>query len=320
MVSRAVGRGRKEQSQGPSSVASHGIEGGGSGQKTPQESKSFLKSSWRKTAFLESIQRVRHRWVDGKIFLVNPSADYAEKEPIMPKYIPINCQKCDHRSETEWKALEEEEVKLLNEVKICNTYQPGQVIFYQGNPSLGLYCIEEGTVSLRKLDEHGNSIVVRLYHGGQTLGYRAFFSGGPYSASAEAVTLCRICFVDRASVNHLLQHNPRLGFGFLTHLANDLKQAEEERLQAATLSVRARLAHFLLLLREHYGSSDENGDLSIAIPLSRQDLASMLSIRPETLSRTIKLLEKDGVALFDRQIVRIPDLDSLLDEVERLDT
>ena len=81
-----------------------------------------------------------------------------------------------------------EELRRLNGATACNTYRTGQTVLYQGNPCLGIYCIMEGTVALRKTDVAGNSTILRLAKAGQTVGYRAFFARSPYQASAEAIT------------------------------------------------------------------------------------------------------------------------------------
>jgi len=228
-----------------------------------------------------------------------------------------NCLACPHRAE-EWCALSED-VALLNEAKSTNSYQAGQIIFYQGNPCLGLHCVEEGTVALRKCDAQGNEVIVRLVHAGQTLGARTFFSDGEYTASAVALSSCRICFIDKNITAQILDRNPTVSSTFLQKIATTLQEAEEDKLHFATLSVRARLAHLLLDLKDRYGKMGENYVLHIELPLSRQDMASMIATRPETLSRTIRALEKDGVAIFYRRTVKIPDLDVLMDELETND-
>jgi hypothetical protein len=43
----------------------------------------------------------------------------------------------------------------------------------------------------------------------------------------------------------------------------------------------------------------------------------MLGTRPESLSRLIRDLETDGVAHFGSRQIVVPDLDALLDELER---
>lgn len=227
-----------------------------------------------------------------------------------------SCFTCQSRDRSEWCAVEGNDLRMLNQVKVANLYQPGQIIFYQGNPCLGVYCIEAGTVAVRKTDAQGNSVITRLAHGGDTLGYRAFFGGGPYQSSAEALTPTKVCFVDKAAVRHLLDHSPAVGSAFLKHMAHDLEAAEVAKLLDATLSVRARLAHLLLVLRERFGSVDSEGVLTIELPLSRQDVAAMIGTRPETVARAVRSMEDAGIAQFSGRTVKVDDLDELLDEIE----
>jgi len=226
------------------------------------------------------------------------------------------CFACQTRPCSEWAALTREEIGLLNDARTCNRYGSGQIIFYQGNACLGVYCIMEGMVALRKNDAGGNSVIVRLADAGQTLGYRAFFAGSRYEATAEAATDCVICFIDHAAVRRLLDQNPAIGERFLTRLARDLEDAEHARLDLQASSVRARLAHLLLVLKDRHGRADHGGSVVIDLPLSRQDVAAMIGARPETVSRAIKGLAEDGVARFAGREVVVPDLDRLLDELE----
>lgn len=230
--------------------------------------------------------------------------------------LPATCFSCQNRDRSEWCTLPQSDLETLNRGRICNHYQPGQIIFYQGNPCLGLYCIESGTVGIRKTDPQGNSVLVRLANAGQTLGYRTYFSGSTYQASAVAMEPCNICFIDRAAVRSLLERNPDLGMRFLKRMAEDLQHSENAYLQGAYLSVRARFAHLLLVLKDYYASMAGDGTWTMRMPILKQDIASMLGARPETLSRAIRELEQARVIRFDEKSICIPDLDALLDEVE----
>ncbi|MEO1173682.1 MAG: Crp/Fnr family transcriptional regulator [Myxococcota bacterium] len=230
--------------------------------------------------------------------------------------IPVSCPTCKTRQTCEWCELDAASLELLDRSKVTNIYQPRQMIFYEGNPCLGVYCVQEGTVALKKTSRSGDAIILRVIEAGATLGYRAFFAGTPYHASAEALSPSRICFVDRSTLSALLKSNPRVGMRFLNHLAHDLGQAEGERFQLATLSVRPRLAQLLLSLKEHHASVDGQGNLVFDLPFSRRELAEHLGARPETVARTIKKMQNDSVATFDGRQVRVEDLDRLLDEVD----
>ena len=48
-------------------------------------------------------------------------------------------------------------------------------------------------------------------------------------------------------------------------------------------------------------------------------MAAMISTRPETIARAVRGLEDAGVARFKGRIVEVPDLDTLLDQLETID-
>ena len=227
-----------------------------------------------------------------------------------------SCFGCQSRGRNEWSSLQGDDLDLLERAKTCNIYEPGQVVYYEGNACLGIHCIESGSIKLRRTGPKGDEIVVGLVGPGATLGYLAYFGGRGYTTTAEALTACRICFIDRAAVKTLIHASPSVGLAFLRRLSDDVERSENERVKALSLPLRARAAHLLLVLKDRSASADDDGRLTIELPLSRRDLAAMLGTRPESLSRLIKDFATDGVAHFGPREVVVPDLDALLDELE----
>ena len=229
-----------------------------------------------------------------------------------------SCFECQSRHRTEWSALEAADLEMLERAKTCNRYEPGQVVFYEGNACLGIHCVESGSIKLRRSGPKGDDVVVGLAGPGATLGYLAYFGDRGYTTTAEALTACRICFIDRAAVSALIQRSPAVGLAFLKRLSDDVDRSEQERVKALALPLRARAAHLLLVLKDRSAHADDEGRLTIELPLSRRDLAAMLGTRPESLSRLIRDFAADGVAVFGPREVVVPDLDVLLDELERV--
>lgn len=227
-----------------------------------------------------------------------------------------SCLTCAWRADAEWGVLSDEDLRRLDAARSFNAYRPGQVVYTQGHPALGVFCIESGEVLLRRTDEHGTAAVTALVPAGRALGYRALLGGVPYEETAEAASEARLCFIDRAMVRELLDKDCRLGHRFFRRVAEDLTASEQARIDMATLGVRQRFAHFLLTLKDRRGRVDADGSILLDLPLARQDIASLLGARPETVTRTVRALEEDGIATFDGRTVRIPDLDALLDELE----
>ena len=227
-----------------------------------------------------------------------------------------DCFSCQTRGKTEWCVLTNEELALLDVGKTCSEYLPVQTIFHEGDPCGGVHCIEGGLVGIRKMNVGGDEILLRLSHPGDTMGYRSFLAGDAHNNSAEALEPSVICSIEESTVRKLLSMNPSLGLRFLRHAASDLDAAEEMALNSATLSVRARFAHFLLVLRDRYGVVGKNGYLTLDLPVSRQDMAAMIGIRPEFMSRTIRSFEEGNIAHFSGRRVHVPNVGELLNELE----
>lgn len=223
------------------------------------------------------------------------------------------CRTCPTRTRSEWRELDSGEVALLDAAKVVRTYEPGETVFAQGTACHGIHCIGAGALALRCRDGGGRSAIVRVLISEQTVGWADLFSGCPHGTTAEALTEARVCLIDHTAVGALLRRRPALGAALLRRLSCDVVAAEQATLQAVTLPLRARVAHVLLALRERFGEVDEAGVLHIALPLSRRDLAAMVGARPESITRTIRALERGGVASFRGRRVAVADLDCLLD-------
>jgi len=229
----------------------------------------------------------------------------------------VSCFTCQWRERTEWCVLDEGDLGLLDEKKATSRVRSGHFIFHQGDPCSGVFTIMDGVVAIRKTDSQGHTVMVRLRHPGETIGYRDFFHGKIFTTSAQALSESTVCFIDAQSVGTLLERNPALGLGFLESIATDLQVAEEAILQSASLPVRTRLIHLLLALKDRYADVRPDGAMFMKLPLSRQDIADILGARPETIARIIHSLENDQVAYFSGRMVVMPDLDLLLDEIEK---
>ena len=227
-----------------------------------------------------------------------------------------NCFTCQTRKRTEWCILGEEDLALLDRTKKSREHLPGELIFNEGEVCAGIYCIETGLIGVRRFDAHGNSILLRLAYPGDTLGYRSVLTEEKHRVGAEVLQGGRVCFIDRDAVRALIGRNPALGLRFLKRATRELDAAEEKVFSDATMSMRMRFIHLLLVLKDRFATIAESGAFTLELPLSRQDLAAMIGARPESLSRTIKSLEDDGIAHFSGRTVHVPRLDTLLNEIE----
>jgi len=229
-----------------------------------------------------------------------------------------NCFTCQNRERSEWCALTDKELDLLNRAKTDRELAPGTPLFHQGDDCVGVYCIQSGTISIEKVDASGNRVVLSLAQPGETVGYRFFLAGdATYGATAVAIEPSTACFIDNATIQSLLTANPALGLQFLRKAAADLNAYDERLMINATLTMEQRFLHLLLVLIDRFTERTETAADSVhfKLPLSRRDLAAMIGVRPESMSRIIRRTEDEGIARFKGRDVVIPRVETIVQQV-----
>jgi len=228
----------------------------------------------------------------------------------------VSCLTCKVKEGTEWCVLEGKQLALLDQAKIAKTYREGESIYRQGDPCMGIFCVESGNVSVRMVNAQGGSKIVRFVHAGQTLGYADFFAGRGYRGDAVCLETTTVCFIPTEPLNIALHHNPQLGLAFLNHSAVDMQEADSLSMNQALYPVRTQVAHLLLNLKDSYGTVADDGAIELALPMTWQDVSELLGARPETVSRAVHVLMDNGVIDGAGRKIVIRDLDTLLDEID----
>ena len=116
----------------------------------------------------------------------------------------------------------------------------------------------------------------------------------------------------------MVANSPELNLEFLKHISRDLGTAHDIILANTYQQVRTRLAHFLLSLKDRFGLEREHGEVVLELPMNRQDIADLLSTRPETIARTITALTKDGLVAFKGRKAVLLDLEALYQDSEAM--
>ncbi len=186
-------------------------------------------------------------------------------------------------------------IRLESEGRV-QSYGPGQVIFHAATPPLALYCLCEGQVKIFTTAINGVVQILRLRGPGDLLGYRALLAGEPYAATAQAITEVKVVTIKAEHVHAVIRKSPGVASCFLRLLARDLRVSEENLVACTQLPVRRRTARFLLsLLGSALHPRKAGGTVSLKLPISRIEMAQVLSTTPETLSRALRSLAEKGV-------------------------
>lgn len=210
----------------------------------------------------------------------------------------LDCDQCSNRDKSIFCDLEKASLSEVSKNKVMNAYKKGQVLFHQGNPAFGVYCVSNGKVKLTKVSENGRENVIDIVGPGDLIGYKAGMTADVNDVTATAIEDTKICFIDRAFIQKVITEEQSCAIELIKHLSHDMSEMQERMGQLQSKNVKERVEFLLDDLARRYGVKEEQG-VRIGVQLSREEMASMIGVATETLIRELSILKEEGVLTQD---------------------
>ncbi len=223
---------------------------------------------------------------------------------------PFSCEHCKYKDQGIFCDLKPENLAAIGENKVMNVFKKGQTVFFQGNPPLGLYCINSGKIKLSKIGPEGKESIIRIAGPGDVLGHRSLFCNEKFTATATVIEDSAVCFIDKKFIYHAIEKDPSISLHLIEKLSRDMGKAEDRAASLAQKSVRERLAELLLMLKSSYGVQEKNR-WRLDIKLTREEMASMIGTANETIIRFISEFRELGMIEQEGKIIYIVDENQL---------
>lgn len=188
---------------------------------------------------------------------------------------------------------------------VKRTLARGETLFVQGDPATSLFVVLDGWIKLGRITPAGEDIVVAVYSQGESFGEAAALRGGEYPVTVEAAEDSVVFQITARTVAEEIRTNPDLAMAMLasTFRHNHELVLEIEDMKGHTAT--QRLATFLVAL-----APEAHGPSTFTLPYDKGLIAARLGMKPESLSRSIASLRKQGVQVL-RGNVTVKDLDLL---------
>jgi CRP/FNR family transcriptional regulator, nitrogen oxide reductase regulator len=201
-----------------------------------------------------------------------------------------------------------EDRERIAAVSFERSYERGDDVFAEGDPSDFFYIVITGRIKVYKHAPNGHDIILEMFGPGGPLGAVAAYESRPYPASAAAIEPSSCLLIPRQAFFALLEQHPSLVRGLLGSLSLRLVELTTRLAELTGGRVEARFARLFLKLADQLGRQDRGG-LFIPLPLSRQELADLTGTTIETSIRIMSRwnkddvlrTEKDGFVLVDRE-------------------
>jgi CRP-like cAMP-binding protein len=188
-------------------------------------------------------------------------------------------------------------------------YEAGHLLFDRGQPAQYFFIVIEGQVNLVIYSKAGEEKIVDILGPGNSFAEAVMFMAAPgYPVSAVAATQSKVARFPSREYLAILRESPETCLRMLGNLSQRLhmrlRDIEYLTLESAT--------HRLVRLIESRLPVDVNGPAEVTLQESRQELASRLSMKPETLSRILRHLADTGAIVVHSRVLQVPDRKRLL--------
>lgn len=175
-------------------------------------------------------------------------------------------------------------LEQLAEESSIDEFKKKELIYKEGQNPRYLYYIAKGKVRTYKTHEDGKDLVMDLYNTGDFLGYIALLEGGTYKENAEALEETEVALILKKDFEELINNNQATARKFISLLAKNVVDKENNLLGIAYNTLRKKVAGALVSLEKKY---HENKNEPFQIDISRDDLATIAGTASESLIRTL---------------------------------
>ncbi len=213
----------------------------------------------------------------------------------------------DHLRKVELLAgLSDERLQRIADLCAWLTFEPGTMVFSQGDVPDGVYFLAEGTVRASIYSAAGKNVVFQDMHAGRMFGEISAIDGSERSASIEAQSLCLIAKLSPSAFVEVLRLEPELSLHVIRLLTAEVRRLSSRVVEFSTLSVPHRVRAELLRLSG--GRLPGQADRRITPVPKLSDIADRISTHREAVSRELSRLIKAGLLIRTSDALHITDM------------
>lgn len=177
----------------------------------------------------------------------------------------------------------------IEKIGIMRHYQEGEIIFYEGDESHYFHFLIEGEVSIFKSSASNEMMVIHHFRAPALIAEVATLKQIPYPASCESTQVSSILKISRNPFLKLLQNDPSLSLALIASLTQKIGALESSLRRYSAPNALAKVARLICDDPESFNR------------LKGIEIARLLGITPETLSRMITKLKSEGIITFTKK-------------------
>ncbi len=225
----------------------------------------------------------------------------------------LNCDICPIKHRAACAALSDDERQQLSSMGHHRIVKRGETVFFAGEKNLSCATLVTGALKITKMDREGEEHILSIIH---PAGYVGEMFAPMIHHDVVALSDSSLCVFSNDQYEIALSRFPTLSTALLRRTSEDLIAARSMIDLLGKRSAKVRIAGIIHAFAMAASHSPCHPSLRFDFPLSRGELANILGLTIETVSRQLSKLEQAAVIKKHGsrgiEICNMPQLETLL--------
>lgn len=197
-----------------------------------------------------------------------------------------------------FESVPEPDRRSLLEIARLRWHPKNSLLFSEGETANGFFVVVSGKVKVYKISPDGKEQILHIFGPGEPVGEVPVFSGTDFPANACTLKESRLLYIPRSRFLDLAERKPQILLNMLATLSKRLRAFTMQIERLSLKEVASRLAEVVLEMAEE--SEAPNKDV-VELSITKGQLANQIGTTPETLSRTLQRLTREGLIKVDKK-------------------
>ena len=204
--------------------------------------------------------------------------------------------------------------RLDHIIKRLRPLEKGEHLYRGGDEFHSLFALRSGSLKSYFVNEDGEEHVIGFKMPGDLVGLSGI-NGSHYANSVTALETSSVCEIPFDRLEELSSQIPGLQHHLLEIMSKEIQEGHEKVAMCSKMPADARLASVLLTLSHRFQERGYSAS-EFYLSMSRSDIANMLGLAVETVSRLFTQFQEQGILQVDRKHITLLDHDRLANLVK----
>ena len=203
-----------------------------------------------------------------------------------------------------------EQLRKVTTFSKIKKFKKNDFLFHEGDFYNGFFILLKGSVKVYTITSGGRESVVHIVKPLSAFADIPLFDGSNYPANAQSLEESLLIFIPKEGFYKLISENPEIALKMLAGFSKKMKSLVSQLEDISSKEVPNRLAKYILIEINSSGT-EKLPEPFVKLTVPKSTIAAYLGTITETLSRSFKKLQNEGVIRVSGKKIFVEDLKRL---------